>query len=330
MASEFKILSIDGGGIKGLYSATVLKTLEESYECSISDHFDMICGTSAGGIIALGLASGRSAQEIADLFYEKGAEIFPPYVSFIKNKYRSFRQIFYKGKFSSDALVRTLKDFFGEKSLEEANNLLIIPSFNLTKGITRTFKFPHNEGRFTKDRKIKMYDAALATSAAPTYLPIHEVEGALYIDGGVWANNPVICGLLESLEYFVGEGKQFQTYSILSISSISQPTGWNVNEAKNRPFIEWKNRLFQTSMDGQAFFSDFFMGKIINFTNPIGKYYRIPSPKLSAKQINEIDIDKATPEALKLMRYLGEFDGHDNFHRPFIEPFFKDRKLYNP
>jgi len=330
MKKVFKILSIDGGGIKGLYSATLLKTIEENFKSKIYDHFDMICGTSTGGIIALGIASRRSAGEIADLYYNKGAKIFPPHNDYFKDKYRTFRQIFYKGKFSNSVLTSELKDFFRDKILGESNNLLLIPSFNLSKGITRTFKYPHKEGGFTKDRDIKMFDAALATSAAPTYLPIHEVENALYIDGGVWANNPVICGLLEALDYFVGDGKQFDAYSILSISSITQPIGWAHTDDKNRPFIKWKNKLFQSYMDGQAYFANYFMEKIVNYTNPKGMYYRIPSPELSSEQMQIIDMDNASPDALKLMVHLGEFDGHDKRHTDKIEPFFREIKLYTP
>ena len=75
----FKILSIDGGGIKGLYSASVIARLEEKSGRKSGECFDMICGTSTGGIIALGLASGKSAQELVDLYYEQGNKIFPTY-----------------------------------------------------------------------------------------------------------------------------------------------------------------------------------------------------------------------------------------------------------
>ena len=72
--ATFKILSIDGGGIKGLYSASVLARFEEKTGKKITNHFDMICGTSTGGLIALGLASGKSAQELSDLYFVKGCE----------------------------------------------------------------------------------------------------------------------------------------------------------------------------------------------------------------------------------------------------------------
>src|SRR5258706_15711697 len=74
----FKILSIDGGGIKGLYSSRIIEHLEERYSCSMSDHFDLICGTSTGGLIALALALKIPAKQVSE-FYEKYGRIIFPY-----------------------------------------------------------------------------------------------------------------------------------------------------------------------------------------------------------------------------------------------------------
>ena len=83
---EFKILSIDGGGIKGLYSSTIIERLENKFNCQISDYFDMLCGTSTGGLIALALSLGKPATEISDFYIKYGKEIFP-HQSKIKGKY---------------------------------------------------------------------------------------------------------------------------------------------------------------------------------------------------------------------------------------------------
>lgn len=328
----FKILSIDGGGIKGLYSASVLARIEEKTGKRVCDYFDLICGTSTGGLIALGLSIGIPAQELADLYYSRGVEIFPVSnkrpIRFIQRKWQFIKQLLLRGKFSNKALVKILEETFGEKAMGEAGTLLCIPSFNLIKGEPRVFKFPHKEGKYFMDKNIRMVDVALATSAAPTYLPIHEHGNVLYADGGIWANNPSLCGLLEALDHFVGEGKQFDRFSLLSVASVEQPSGWASTSKKSRSFRHWGNKLFQASMDGQAFFNDFFLRKVINNITPQGKYYRIPSPKLSKEHIGVIDMDRADKKALKTLKGMGDQDGYHHAIQDEVLEFFKEPKIY--
>ena len=326
MEKEFKILTIDGGGIKGLYSALIVQHLEEQYG-PISEYFDMICGTSTGGLIAMALSAKKPSSEIVKFYVEKGPKIFTRNCT-ISRFYRAIRQILLWGKYSNKQLKKALEEMFGELTLGQAHTLLCIPSFNLTKGMPRVFKFPHKEGKFHMDKNIRMVDAALATSAAPTFFPIAKIEDGLYIDGGVWCNNPTIAGMLEALDFFVGEGKEFSSYRILSISSVNQPTGWNVNVRRKRSFVGWRDKLFQTSMDGQSYFTHFFMQKMVNFTSPKGFYIRIPSPQLSAQQCFEIDMDKASIGAISLLKHLGNTNGAEYRIKADIAAFFKDQKIY--
>jgi len=336
MEREFKILAIDGGGIKGLYSACVIKQIEERYNCKIGDHFDMICGTSTGGLIALALSLGYSAEEVVDFYKEKGTKIFP-YTNRVSRFIGFLRQTFWFGKYKNKELRKCLVEFFGNKvRMKDTNNLLCIPSFNLTKGEPIVFKNPQH-GDFHRDREFKVVDVALATSAAPTYFPIVEMDypnfkGTL-VDGGVWANNPTLCGILEALEHFVGEGKEFSTYSVLSIASITQSNGWRMDKRKRRSFMGWRGNLFQLSLDGQNFFTDFFSEKIVNCTSPKGSYERIPSVQLSKDQLVDIEMDKAGNKSLKLLESLGNQQGIDYTTKPKfkskIDAFFKAEKLFN-
>lgn len=329
----FKILSIDGGGIKGLYSASVLARLEEKTGKKIGDHFDMICGTSTGGLIALALSIGIPAQNIADLYYEKGRTIFPiseiQSIRYFQRKWQFLKQLLWRGKFSANPLTEILDEMFGDITMGDANNLLCIPSYNLIKGMPRIFKFPHKEGNYFMDKDIKMVDVALATAAAPTYFPIHEHRNILYADGGLWANNPALCGLLEALMFFVGPEKASNTFSILSISGVTQPSGWASTSKRNRSFRHWGNKLFQASMDGQAYFNDFFLKNIINNIKPTGTYYRIPSPTLSKEHIGMIDMDIAYHDALKTLKGMGDQDGYHHAVQEEVLGFFQQEKLYN-
>lgn len=329
----FKILTIDGGGIKGLYSASILARIEEKTGKKISDHFDMICGTSTGGLIALALSKGISAQEIADMYFNEGCNIFPVSekkpIRYFQRKWQFFKQLLWRGKFSAAPLKTILDRMFGDTTMGDAKNLLCIPSYNLINGMPRVFKFPHKEGNFFMDKDIKMVDVALATSAAPTYLPIHEHKNILYADGGLWANNPSLCGLLEALKFFVGPQKQFSTFKILSVSSVNQPSGWPLTSKRNRSFRHWGNKLFQASMDGQAYFNDFFLTNIINHIQPSGTYYRIPTPQLSKEHIGLIDMDIAHSSALKTLKGMGDQAGYHSAVQPEVLSFFDQIKIYN-
>lgn len=328
----FKILAIDGGGIKGLYSASILARIEEKTGKKITDHFDMLCGTSTGGLIALALTKGIPAQEIADMYFNRGHEIFPvseyKVKRYFQRKWQFFKQLVWRGKFSAEPLKKILVDMLDETTMGEANNLLCIPSYNLISGMPRMFKYPHKEGNFFMDKDIKMVDVALATSAAPTYLPIHEHRNILYADGGLWANNPSLCGLLESLKFFVGPQKQFSTFKILSVSSVTQPSGWPATSKQNRSFRHWGNKLFQASMDGQAYFNDFFLTNIIDHIQPAGTYYRIPPPKLSKEHIGMIDMDIAHMNALKTLKGMGDQVGYHSAIQPEVLSFFEKEKIY--
>ena len=328
----FKILSIDGGGIKGLYSASILKRLEEKSKKKSGDCFDMICGTSTGGIIALGLASGKEASDLVDLYNLNGNKIFPTakykIFRFFQKRWNGAKQVLFWGKFSAKPLTRILKENFGTTTLGELNNLVCIPSFNLISGMPRVFKFPHKEGGFFMDKKIPLVDAALATSAAPTYLPIHNYKDTLYIDGGVWANNPTQCGLLEALDYFVGDDKDYTHVEILSVASISQASGWASGIRKRRSFIGWKSKLIQTSMDGQAFFTDFFLKKALKKIDPRSRYERLESPKLSCEQMEVLEMDRTDKKALKTLRSLGDQDGYTHANNPKVMRFFETTKTY--
>ena len=329
----FKILSIDGGGIKGLYSATVLARLEEKSGKKASDCFDMICGTSTGGLIALGVANGKDAEELVSLYTNHGNKIFPTCENrilrwFQRNVIQFFTQTFFFGKFNGKALKKILEDTFGEVKLGELNNLVCIPSFNLTSGMPRIFKYPHKEGDFFMDKDIPIVDAALATSAAPTYLPIHNYNDTLFIDGGVWANNPTMCGLLEALKFFVGEGKVYSHVEILSIASISQASGWPSGVRSRRSFIGWRSKLIQTSMDGQAYFTHFFLENAINRINKMAKYVRIESPKLSSYQMKLLEMDRADKKALATLKSLGNQDGYAYANNGDVMRFFETYKTY--
>lgn len=318
----FKILSIDGGGIKGLYSSTILEELEEVYNCNLSDYFDMICGTSTGGLIALGLSLKIPAKEISELYINQGAKIFPR-----RRVINTIKQAVWRGKFSNKGLVSAVTDIFGDKVIEDSNNLLCIPSYSITDN--RPYIFKRNHSDLTRDDKTRYIDVALATSAAPTYLPIWSIDShnrKQFIDGGVWANNPTLVGLLEALHYFVGKDKAYNRIDILSISSLNVTKGKPLNNKKNKSFISWRGDLFETFNVGQAHFTDFFLQKMNSFSDLDINYVRIPSVEISAQQEKYAQMDNATKDAIDFIRGKGKDQGLIFSKKEEVKKFFQRTK----
>lgn len=209
-----KILSIDGGGIKGVFPASFLASIEETIGENIGNYFDLIVGTSTGGIIALGLASGMSAKEIVSFYEEEGPKIFKG------NRFlRICRQIGF-AKYSQKHLKESLENCFGDKRIGECRTRIVVPSLNLETGEVHVYKTAHHT-RFKNDYKEKIIDAALATSAAPTFFPTQRSSaGTPLVDGGLWANNPVGVAVVEAIGVL---GWQPGDIKVLSVGCTTEP-----------------------------------------------------------------------------------------------------------
>lgn len=210
-----RILSIDGGGIKGALPAGFLAQVEEATGERVVDHFDLIAGTSTGGIIAIGLGLGVSASEILSLYRRDGPAIFgePPgpgegagwlgraaawLRAAVGRRSRGVRR-FVAPKHDPAALRAALAGVLGERRLGESLTRLVIPAYNADLRDVYIFKTSHHE-RFELDWKVQAVDVALATAAAPTYFRAHELpNGARLVDGGIWANNPVGLAVVEAV-----------------------------------------------------------------------------------------------------------------------------------
>lgn len=197
----FRILSIDGGGIRGVFPAAVLAEIEKRFlaGASIANHFDMIAGTSTGGIIALALAHGMTAQEALRIYTERGEHIFPRPAGV--RKLTTMLRWLMKPKHDQSKLKDELLRIFGDKVLDEARSRLVIPSFEGRHGEPFIYKTPHHPD-YQKDRHKKFAHVALHTTAAPSYYPGVEDDGYVMIDGGIWANNPVMNALVDALACF--------------------------------------------------------------------------------------------------------------------------------
>lgn len=200
---DVKILSLNGGGVRGLFTINVLAEIERIIEqntdqknIKVGDYFDLIVGTSIGGILALGLASGKSARELEAVFRVQAPKIFPS-KAWLVTQWRAAVSVRYHSKPLFDAVTSMIGD---EVTFNDLTRRVMLPAVNLSTGKPQFFKTPHNP-MFNRDGRLTLIDAAMATSAAPTYFTPHYCKDldAYFADGGLVANNPSFIALHEVL-----------------------------------------------------------------------------------------------------------------------------------
>ena len=330
----FKILCIDGGGIKGLYSAQLLAEFEDIFKTKISDHFDLICGTSTGGIIALAASAKIPMKKVVDLYDEKGPAIFSQKykVLGIGDFILSLKQALICCKYSGKSLEKALKDVFGDKKIGSSNNLLCIPAYNISTATPRVFKMDYDT--LCADSDKSYVDVAMATTAAPTYLPIREINDIEYVDGGLWANDPTLVGIAEFVFKHCKPIKDrtesdYDSVEILSISSCEKEGG-QISSHKKRSFWGWKDCLFDIYSNGQAFSNSFFLAHIKEHLDFNLNIVRVKHKPLSADQQNQVDMDNASEASMKLLVKIADNTAMNEKMHPEIAHYFKTNKTLNP
>ena len=233
----FHILSLDGGGIKGIFTAAILAGMERQYldGAPVADYFDLVVGTSTGGIIALGLAAGVPAADLLSLYLNQGGEIFPP-------RFRVMRKIrqYFHAAYKRRPLDSILAGVLGDRQLRDASCRLCIPSLDGRHGDVYVFKTPHHSD-YKRDGDELMTKVAAATSAAPTFFKPLRRDGYIFADGGVWANNPIMIGLVEALSAF---STRREDISILSIGCGDTPYTIQRWQVALGGAISWWNVIF--------------------------------------------------------------------------------------
>ncbi|MBW9093054.1 patatin-like phospholipase family protein [Microbacterium jejuense] len=213
-SDRFQILALDGGGAKALFTAHVLARLEEDLGVRIQDCFDLVAGTSAGGIVALALGAGLRPAEIVEHYQQLIATVFPA----SRRTWRSRLAQLNSPIYDADVLRTALQDVLGAELLGQSTMRLVIPSWDVQARGVHIFKTPHH-ARLRRDWRIPMVDVALATSAAPLYFPAAAVDGHRLIDGGVWANNPSVVAIAEALSML---DVPLSAIRVLNIGTIDQ------------------------------------------------------------------------------------------------------------
>lgn len=312
MAKLTRILSIDGGGIRGILPGQVLIRLEEKLqertgnnEARIADFFDLIAGTSTGGILTclyLAPENGKpkfSAPEAVDLYLKRGGDIFD--IS-LWQKIRSVKGLIDE-RYNAKPLETALADYFSDLKLSDLLKPCLITAYNIEKRKTEFMTQHDAKEKPEKDYYIR--DVARATSAAPTYFETARIEsmgkeGFPLVDGGIFANNPTLCAYAEARTKMEGHPTA-KDMAILSLGTGYLKKQYPYENARNWGALEWIRPLIDIMMTGVAETVDYQLRQIYDAVGCPDQYLRING---ELKKSNH-EFDDASPENLRALSEEG-------------------------
>ncbi len=293
MADPIRVLALDGGGIKGYVAARLLTELDLA-------RFNLIVGTSTGGILALALAAGIRPRQIAELYRDRGSEIFAG------GRWASFRQL-WRPKYAPDGLRRALVDVLGADRLmrHAARRLpVMVTTYDLVRAQSFLIK------SWKSDRaEIPMVDAALATSAAPTYFPPHPLGGLELVDGGVYANSPGWLALTEARKLWPGHPVQ-----VLSIGFGGRPPRSSPGASASWGSLQWVRRIAPVFMDSAGDTVDYALGQELgaSYVRVAPEALEVAMDDVSGQAFKRMDavVEELGPRLLAARRRLDDHSGY--------------------
>lgn len=245
------LLALTGGGYRGLFTATLIEQIEQP-KTRFADQFDMVAGTSIGGILAIGLACGVSGATLAALIRDRGAEIFRPRLT----SFGGFTSSRYSNSGLRKAVVAAIGQKFASRSFCDIPVPLIICAVDEVTSQPRIFRT--NSAAGGQGDQVSTLDVALATSAAPTYFPPHPIDGRNHVDGGLIANAPDVILLTEAMRRF---GCGLDECHLLSLGTAGSPRrgkvkgtpgklGWIARHALVELIMTAQEELAMLQVDG--------------------------------------------------------------------------------
>lgn len=317
---KFRILSIDGGGIRGLIPAKVLADLEYELqqiepEKKLYEHFDLICGTSTGAILAIAIALGIPSSELVNFYKENAKLIFPRFIlKCLPSKTRAFFSAIYSNK----NLLKKLKEVYTAANngivplLKDLKTNVCIPTFNGNDGAINVLKTKHHPD-YTRDYKLPAHDVAMSSASAPIYFPPHSFsfkneygsgQNVNMIDGGLFANNPALIGIFEATDKL--------GYDLSQISLLSLGTGKGKQIIKKswkpKSIFYWlfpNPRIVDIVLDTQAQITEqyiAFLNRALKKNNLAFDYLRIQHDMAG----DNIELNASDKKSLQRMESIGD------------------------
>jgi hypothetical protein len=318
-----RVLSLDGGGMRGIYTTAYLHHLvrglahrkgdNKATDLDVGKAFQLIVGTSTGAIVGCGLAAGVSLSKMQDLYRDNGRHIFrkrlPTGLAGVIRDLFVRKQALRKGE---DALRAALVNALGNQTLGEIwrkrGIALAVPAVNMANWRGWVFKTPHLPDSTHRDDDYRLVDVCLASSAAPLFrslaaVPTPEHNGTLnvFADGGLWANNPILVALTEALRM---SGEAPTKIEVFSLGTCGKPEGEGIDaEARHRGLPEWKfgGLAASLSVSSQEYGHDQVARMLVPFLSRNHydiKLVRFPSEPVPAWMLPYLDLDETREKAL--------------------------------
>lgn len=309
-ARPFHVLALSGGGFRGLYTATVLKHLEEQLGMPLARRFDLICGTSAGGLLALGLAAEIPAIQLQAMFQEHGGRIF--------SRPTGLRRLlgpWKMAKYSPDGLKAVLTEKFGDLTLGDLKHRVLVPTVNYSKGSGQFFKTPHSP-QFSMDFGHRLVDVGLATAAAPTYFPMHRIgEEGVYADGGLVGNSPGFFGLHEA-HHALGVPRGPGSVRVLTIGTMTLGATKSGSTGLDWGVLDWGAKLFSLVISAQEHSVNAMLDHLLG-----RDYVRIDDPATPDQSKDVAALDVASAAAIEVLTSRGTQAARRALGDPALDPF---------
>jgi len=312
MANFIKVLSIDGGGMRGIIPAMILAEIETRTQRQIAELFHLIAGTSTGGILALGLTKPNpqgkpqyAARDLMNLYEAEGGRIFS------RSVWHRIHAIGHvaEEKYPSDGIETVLDRYFGEARLKDAVTDVLITSYEIEKRLPFFFKSANAKTKLGYDFPMKK--VARATSAAPTYfepLRLETGDSSDYyalIDGGVFANNPAMCAFVEAKTTH----PDTNDFLVLSIGTGEMTRRLPYDEVKNWGLLRWAQPILSVVFDGVNDTVDYQLKQLLPLTREgHERYYRFQT----RLDMGNDDMDDASETNIHALKSLAERIIRDN------------------
>jgi patatin-like phospholipase/acyl hydrolase len=307
MPERTQLLTLSGGGYRGLYTAAALAALEKAVGRPIGQCFELVAGTSIGGIIALAVAFEVKMQTVVETFRSVGTDIFPKRrsastIARLRNLVSDFRHPL----FAVEPLREVIETLIGKDTLlGDAKHPVLIPSVNLTEGRPQVFKTRHYEGAH-RDWQLSAVEIGLATSAAPTFFPPARIGNCLYADGGLFANSPDLAALHEATFFLK---KPRSECWLLSVGTTTAKYSVADEPGQSYGIKFWitdeQRRLPNVIISAQQQFAEQIA------LHDLGERYRKIDTIPSHEQVIHLGLAEAGPTATETLLGLGQKAGTD-------------------
>lgn len=306
---KYKILSIDGGGIRGILPAMILNEIEQRLRIRtnnpnayLSDYFDMIAGTSAGGMLACSMIYNHKGQRMdlakaVELFESGGPRIFK------KTAFSGIRRLF-DAIYPAKNIEAVLEETFGESTLSESHTEGLITAYDIDA--RAALIFDTTSARRTNDRNYRLRDVARSTSAAPTYFPVSYIKSlngnpATLVDGGIFANDPSLCAIVEAKKKVwkeIGHEPKVKDMYVLSIGTGRVSESYPYQKSKNWGTVSWVLPVIDILQSAGAEVISYQVSKLFSAEECSNQYVRL-MPEIGSASAK---MDDGTPENISKLK----------------------------